>query len=45
MDQFKMQLGMPPDMPLVVDMSLAQPFYDVFDAVDIWQRKTRPKPG
>ncbi len=38
MDQFKMQLGMPPDMPLVVDMSLAQPFYDVFDAVDRWQR-------
>ena len=38
MDQFKMQLGMPPDMPLVVDMSLAQPFYDVFDAVDTWQR-------
>ena len=34
LDQFKMQLGMPPDMPLVVDMSLAQPFYDVFDAVD-----------
>jgi hypothetical protein len=39
MDQFKMQLGMPPDMPLVVDMSLAQQFYDVFDAVDTWQRK------
>jgi hypothetical protein len=38
MDQFKMQLGMPPDMPLVVDMSLAQPFYEVFDAVDTWQR-------
>jgi hypothetical protein len=38
MDQFKMQLGMPPDMPLVVDMSLARPFYEVFDAVDTWQR-------
>ena len=35
-----MQMGMPPDMPLVVDMSLAQPFYDVFDAVDNWQRKS-----
>jgi hypothetical protein len=39
MDQFKMQLGLPPDMPLVVDMSMAQPFYDTFDAVDTWQRK------
>jgi hypothetical protein len=39
MDQFKMQLGMPPDLPLVIDMDLAQPFYDVFDAVDVWQRK------
>jgi Outer membrane efflux protein len=26
-------------MPLVVDMDLAKPFYDVFDAVDVWQRK------
>ncbi len=44
LDQFKMQLGMPPDMPLVVDMSLAQPFYDVFDAVDKWQQEPDPQP-
>jgi hypothetical protein len=39
LDQLKMQLSMPPDLPVVVDMSLAQPFYDVFNAVDEWQRK------
>ena len=45
LDEFKMQLGLPPDMPLVVDMSLAQPFYDVFDCVDNWQRQSDPQPG
>jgi hypothetical protein len=39
-DSFKMQMSLPPDTPIVVDMSLAQPFYDVFDAVDVWQRKS-----
>jgi hypothetical protein len=38
LDEFKMQMSLPPDLPLVVDMSLAQPFYDVFTAVDEWQR-------
>ncbi len=40
LDQFRMQLSLPPDTPIVVDMSLAQPFYDVFDAVDGWQRRS-----
>jgi hypothetical protein len=40
LDEFKMQMGLPPDTPLVIDMSLAQPFYDVFNAVDEWQRKS-----
>ena len=39
LDQFRMQLSLPPDTPIIVDMSLAQPFYDVFDAVDRWQRR------
>jgi hypothetical protein len=39
LDEFKMQMGLPPDLPLIVDMSLAQPFYDVFNAVDAWQRR------
>jgi hypothetical protein len=41
LDQLKMQLSMPPDIPVVVDMSLAQPFYDVFNAVDDWQRNAK----
>jgi hypothetical protein len=41
LDEFKMQMGLPPDTPLVVDMSLATPFYDVFNAVDNWQRDSR----
>jgi hypothetical protein len=39
LDEFKMQMSLPPDLPVVVDMSLAQPFYDVFSAVDDWQRR------
>jgi hypothetical protein len=41
LDELKMQIGLPPDTPIVVDMSLAQPFYDVFDAVDNWQRDAK----
>jgi hypothetical protein len=40
LDSLKMQLSLPPDTPIVVDMSLAQPFYDVFNAVDKWQRRS-----
>jgi hypothetical protein len=43
LDQFKMQLSLPPDLPLVVDMSLAEPFYKVFSAVDDWQRRSDRK--
>ena len=40
LDQFKMQLGMPPDTPIVMDQSfLGVPFYKVFDAVDDWQKR------
>ncbi len=39
LDQFKMQMGLPPDLPLVMDQSfLGTPFYNVFDAVDNWQK-------
>jgi hypothetical protein len=40
LDEFKMQMSLPPDTPIVIDMSLAQPFYDVFNNVDEWQRKS-----
>jgi hypothetical protein len=39
LDEFKMQMSLPPDTPMIVDMSLAEPFYVVFNAVDNWQRK------
>jgi hypothetical protein len=41
LDELRMQLSMPPDVPVAVDMSLAQPFYDVFNAVDQWQRNAK----
>jgi hypothetical protein len=36
LDQYKVQLGLPPDLPLVVDRGLTQPFRDVFSQVDRW---------
>jgi hypothetical protein len=36
-DQLKVQLGLPPDVPLVPDLGLIQPFRDVFQAIDKWQ--------
>jgi hypothetical protein len=39
LDSFRMQLSLPPDTPIVVDMSLADPFYEVFNRVDDWQRR------
>ncbi len=38
LDQFKMQMGLPPDTPIVLDMHLFQPFFEVFDGVDRWQK-------
>ncbi len=41
LDQFKMQLGLPPDVPLVLDSGLTQTFTEIFDAIDDWQRNPR----
>jgi len=41
LDSFKMQMGLPPDTPIIPDRSITQPFRDVFDAVDEWQRNPR----
>lgn len=38
LDAFKIQLGMPPDVPIMLDRSLTKPFKDVFDDIDEWQR-------
>lgn len=40
-DSFKMQMGLPPDTPIVVDRSLTQRFKDVYAEVDEWQRNAR----
>jgi hypothetical protein len=40
-DQFKMQMGLPPDLPIIMDQSfLGDPFYKVFDGVDEWQKRS-----
>jgi hypothetical protein len=42
-DQFKQQLGLPPDTPVVPDLSLFQPYLDVFTQIDEWQRDPKRK--
>jgi Outer membrane efflux protein len=41
LDAFKTQLGLPTDLPLIVDLGLAQPFREVWDSIDDWQRSTK----
>ena len=31
-------MGLPPDIPLILDRGLTEPFKEVFDAIDEWQR-------
>jgi hypothetical protein len=42
-DAFKQQLGLPPDTPMVPDLSLYQPYLDVFTQIDEWQRDPKRK--
>ncbi len=41
LDNFKMQMGLPPDTPLMPDRSLTRRFKEVYEAVDEWQRNPR----
>jgi hypothetical protein len=41
LDQFKIQMGMPPDVPLILDRSLTRPFAKTFNDIDEWQRDPR----
>jgi len=41
LDQFKQQIGLPPDVPLVLNRSLIRDFADVFDELDQWSRNPR----
>ncbi|HWE37527.1 MAG TPA: hypothetical protein VG406_13240 [Isosphaeraceae bacterium] len=38
-DSYKIQLGLPPDLPVVFDRSLLDPFRGVFVNVDRWSRR------
>lgn len=43
LDSFKMQLGMPPDTPIIPDTSLLRGFRQVFDEIDSLTSKPRPR--
>ena len=43
LDSFKIQIGIPPDTPLMLDRSLTMPFKRVFDAVEEWGIDPRRK--
>ncbi|MFO0909666.1 MAG: hypothetical protein U0794_15190 [Isosphaeraceae bacterium] len=41
LDQFKQQMGLPPDTPIVPDRGLTRRFKEVYDGIDEWQRDPR----
>ena len=41
LDQFKIQLGMPPDVPLIIDRSRTQGFKAIFERIDNWSLNPR----
>jgi hypothetical protein len=41
MDQYKQQLGLPPDVPVVVDRAIIKDFRRVFDQTDLWSANPR----
>ena len=41
LDQFKIQLGMPPDVPVIVDRSRTAGFKKVFEEIDQWSLSDR----
>ncbi len=40
-DNFKIQLGMPPDVPIVIDRARVLPFKQAFEAIDRWSLKPK----
>jgi hypothetical protein len=44
LDQYKMQLGLPPDTPLIPDVGLIQGFRDVFRELLDWQARDNHSP-
>ena len=43
LDSLKLQLGLPPDVPLILDRSLTAKFKKTFDDIDVWQRDAKRK--
>jgi len=41
LDQYKIQLGMPPDVPLIIDRARTLPFKRVFENIDKWSLTDR----
>jgi hypothetical protein len=39
LDQYKIQLGFPPDVPLIIDRTRTKGFKAIFEEIDDWQRK------
>jgi hypothetical protein len=39
LDSFKLQMGLPPDVPLVLDRGLTRVFKQTFNDIDEWQRR------
>ncbi len=44
LDQFKQQLGMPPDVPVILDLAPIQGFRNVFKELDEWVRRENHDP-
>lgn len=43
LDQMKVQLGLPPDIPMTLDLTLLSDFRDAYDAINRWQANPRRK--
>lgn len=41
LDNFKIQMGLPPDTPMILDRRVTMRFKEVYNAVDDWQRNPR----
>ncbi len=39
LDAFKLQIGLPPDVPMMVDRRLTQQFHNVYNDIEVWARK------
>jgi hypothetical protein len=38
LERYRIQLGLPPDTPVIPDVGLIQPFRDAYERIDVWQR-------